>query len=119
VRAPSGGGFIEVDLTPHTFPGAMTEARWLQMRTRGLGKFPGYRRISLRPVQIHGASGAEWTFSWLEPHVGRVVARDYFFDLGTGSGSQSYALYGSAPVASWPQGARILDEALSTFQPLS
>ncbi|HEV2451938.1 MAG TPA: protein kinase [Streptosporangiaceae bacterium] len=118
IRSPSGGRFMEVDLTPQTYRPAMTEARWLQMRTRQEGKFPGYRRISIRPVSVHGTSGAEWTFTWLEPGVGRVVARDYLFNLNTDAGTQSYALYASAPLPTWPSAAPLQTEALTTFHPL-
>jgi tRNA A-37 threonylcarbamoyl transferase component Bud32 len=119
LRAPAGAGFMEVDLTPHTFPGPMTEARWLEARTRRQGKFPGYRPISIRPVEVLGSTGAVWSFSWLEAGVGRVVAEDYLLDLSTSGGSQSYAVYASAPIASWPPTAQILSEAIRTFQPLT
>ena len=117
LRAPSGPGFFEVDLTNQTFPKPMTEARWLEHKTRSQGKFPGYRRISLRPVQVAGSSGAVWSFSWAEHGVGRVVVQDYLFDLSTSGGIQSYALYASSPAAAWSQDAQTATEAISTFQP--
>jgi hypothetical protein len=60
-----------------------------------------------------------WSFTWQEPGVGRVFAQDYLFDLTTGDGSQSYAVYASAPAASWRQTAQILAEAIRTFRPLT
>jgi hypothetical protein len=119
LRAPAGAGFMEADLTQQSIANTMAEARWVERQARRQGKFPGYRRIALRPVQVLGTSGAVWSFSWQEAGVGRVVAQDYFFDLNTSGGSQSYALYGSAPLGSWPTGKQILSEALSTFQPVS
>ena len=60
-----------------------------------------------------------WSFSWQEPGVGRVFAQDYLFDLTTSGGSQSYAVYASAPAASWRQTVQMLAEATRTFQPLT
>ena len=119
VRDPGGAGFMEIDLTRHNLPGALAEAHWLEVRTIGQGKFPGYRRISIRPAQVAGSAGAVWSFSWQEPGVGRVFAQDYLFDLTTSGGSQSYAVYASAPAASWRQTVQMLAEATRTFQPLT
>jgi serine/threonine protein kinase len=119
VRDPAGAGFMEVDLTRHNLPGALAEARWLEARTISLGKLPGYRRISLRAAQVSGSAGAVWSFTWQEAGVGRVFAQDYLFDVATGSGSQSYAVYASAPAASWRQTVRMLAQAIRTFQPLT
>jgi hypothetical protein len=110
---------MEVDLTPQGGRGAMAQARWLQSRTLAQGKFPGYRRISLRPVRLLNSIAARWSFTWREPGAGRVFAQDYLFSLRSGGGSQSYAVYGSAPVASWRQTARFLAEAIRTFRPLT
>ena len=118
-RDPRGAAFMEVDLTTQTFPNPVNEARWLEVRTRHQGKFPGYRRLSLRPVPVAGANGAEWSFSWLESGTGRVVAQDYLFDSATASGRQSYAVYASSPVPSWPRISQKLAEAIGTFQPLT
>jgi eukaryotic-like serine/threonine-protein kinase len=118
LRDPQGTAFMEADLTTQTFANPMTEARWLEVRTRHQGKFPGYRRLSLRPVQVAGAAGAEWNFSWLERGAGRVVAQDYLFDVATANGRQSYAVYASSPVLSWPRTSQMLAEAINTFQPL-
>jgi len=118
-RDPQGAAFMEVDLTTQTFPNPVNEARWLEVRTRRQGKFPGYRRLSLSPVPVAGTNGAQWSFSWRDSGTGRVVAQDYLFDLGTANGTQSYAVYASSPVASWPRISQKLAEAISTFQPLT
>ncbi len=119
LRDPAGTSFMEVDLTRHNLPGALAQARWLEVRTISQGKFPGYRRISISPVRVSGSVGAVWSFTWQEPGVGRVFAQDYLFDLTTGDGSQSYAVYASAPAASWRQTAQMLAEAIRTFRPLT
>jgi eukaryotic-like serine/threonine-protein kinase len=120
VRNPSGSGFLEVDLTQHTKAGNLAQARWLQVESLRQDRFPGYRRISLRPATVLGSPGAVWTFSWTERGVGRVVAQDYLFSVtARGGTTQSYAVYGSAPAADWPRTATALREAISTFQPLS
>jgi tRNA A-37 threonylcarbamoyl transferase component Bud32 len=118
-RNPSGAEFMEVDLTPHTYAGVMAEARWLQAKTLSQNKFPGYRRISISPTSVAGSPAALWAFSWQEAGVGRVIVEDYLFDLPAGSGSQSYAVYASAPVAGWSPTVQALNEAIQTFQPLS
>ena len=118
LRASTGAAYLEIDLTPHTLPTAMAQARWLEARTLRQGKFPGYRRVAIRPVRVAGSTGATWSFTWQEADMGRVFAEDYLFDLATSSASQSYAVYASGPAASWRQTARILGEAIRTFQPL-
>jgi hypothetical protein len=120
VRNPSGSGFLEVDLTQHAKAGNLAQARWLQVESLRQHRFPGYRRISLRPATVLGSPGAVWTFSWTERGVGRVIAQDYLFSVtARGGTTQSYAVYGSAPTADWPQTATAIREAISTFQPLS
>jgi hypothetical protein len=118
LRAPTGAAYLEIDLTPHTLPTAMAQARWLEARTLRQGKFPGYRRVAIRPVRVAGSTGAAWSFTWQEADMGRVFAEDYLFDLTTSSASQSYAVYASGPATSWRQTARILGEAIRTFQSL-
>jgi hypothetical protein len=116
VKNPSGIGFMEVDLTAHTYANVMAEARWLQAKTLSENKFPGYRRIAIRPAQVAGSSGAVWAFSWMEQGAGRVVAQDYLFNLPVDGTTQSYAIYASAPRAYWSQTAQALNEAVQSFQ---
>lgn len=119
VRNPSGGGFLDVDLTQHTKASNLAQARWLEMESIRQDRFPGYRQIALRPATILGSPAALWTFSWMERGVGRVIAQDYLFSVTAAGGTQCYAVYGSAPAADWPQTSRALGEAISTFQPLT
>ena len=118
LRAPAGAAYLEIDLTPHTRPDAMAQARWLEARTLRQGKFPGYRRVAIRPVRVPGSTGAAWSFTWREAGVGRVFAADYLFDLATDGGTQPYAVYASGPVTSWRQTTRIIRAAIRTFHPL-
>ena len=84
LRDPAGTAFMEVDLTRQGGRGAMAQARWLQARTRAQGKFPGYRRISLRPVRMLNSIAARWSFTWREAGAGRVFVQDYLFTLTSG-----------------------------------
>jgi serine/threonine protein kinase len=118
LRAPAGAAYLEIDLTPHTVPDAIDEARWLEARTLRQGKFPGYRRVAIRPVRVAGSTGAAWSFTWQQADLGRVFAEDYLFDLAAGGGSQSYAVYASGPAASWQRTVQTLGEAIRTFRPL-
>jgi eukaryotic-like serine/threonine-protein kinase len=118
LRAPAGAAYMEIDLTRHTLPDPMAEARWLEARTLRQGKFPGYRRVAIRPVRVPGSTGAVWSFTWQKAGVGRVFAVDYLFDLATGGGPQSYAVYASGPATAWRQTTQILGEGIRTFRPL-
>jgi hypothetical protein len=117
LRDPSGTNFLEVDLSRQAFPDAVNEARWLQAKTLSQGKFPGYQRYSLGPVQVAGVSGALWSFSWQEQGAGRVFVQDYLFRLSTSGGSQYYALYASGPLTDYQQDLQIATEAVHSFQP--
>jgi tRNA A-37 threonylcarbamoyl transferase component Bud32 len=116
-RGTTGGNFLEVDLSKQAFPSPVTEAHWLQGKTLSQGKFPGYQRYSLGPVQVDGSSGALWSFNWQEQGVGRVFVQDYLFRLSTSGGSQAYALYVSGPIADYQQDVQIGNEAVQSFQP--
>jgi tRNA A-37 threonylcarbamoyl transferase component Bud32 len=117
LRDPSGTSFLEVDLSKQAFPNAVNEARWLQAKTLSQGKFPGYQRYSLGPVQVAGVSGALWSFSWQEQGAGRVFVQDYLFRLSTSGGSQYFALYASGPLTDYQQDLQIATEAVHSFQP--
>jgi serine/threonine protein kinase len=119
LRDPAGTGFMEIDLTRQSLALPLPEAYRLEAETVRQGKFPGYRRIAIRPVRVLGSAGAVWSFTWQERDVGRVFAEDYLFDLSIRGGMQSYAIYGSGLAGSWQQTARMLAEAIRTFQPLA
>ena len=81
VEAPGGTAFLQIDLTPHTFPNMIVEARYLAALTRRQAKFPGYadqmiRQINLRGgparVVVHLAGPVPRPDPGAGPHVRRV-----------------------------------------------
>lgn len=117
--APGGNPYLEVDLTPHTYTNMLVEARWLSALTLKQGRFPGYRGLGIRPVSIRGMSAAAWEFTWENPSVGRMRVLDLMFIANTSAGRQSYALYMTAPEASWNHYLPAFDEEMRTFKPQS
>src|SRR5579875_1677037 len=118
LTAAGGSEYLEVDLTPHTYPVMLTEAHWLAQQTQRQGKFPGYRVIGIRPARIRGADAAAWQFTWLEPGAGRVRVLDLMCIAHTSAGPQSYALYLSAPAPAWQRSLAAFDTELRTFRPV-
>ena len=112
----NGDRFLEVDLTSHTYPDMVQEARFIETESLAKGKFPGYKRAALKEVPVRGTSGAFWQFTW---NRDGVITRtdDIFFVEQTPNGAQSYAIYFRAPDSGWnskflPQ----FKKMLSTFQ---
>ncbi len=116
-RAPGGRTFLEIDLTPHTKADMIAEANYLVQITQQQHKFPGYRAVSIRRANIRGGSGAAWEFTWQDPAVGTIRALDLLVIASTRTGQQSYALYMSAPAATWNSHLAAFDEEMHTFQP--
>jgi eukaryotic-like serine/threonine-protein kinase len=116
-EAPGGSAFLQIDLTPHTFPDMVAEARYLAAVTQRQGKFPGYADQIIRAINLRGAAGAAWAFTWQEPSLGRVRALDLIYDASTPNGRQSYALYLSSPATAWTSNLGVFDEAMRTFRP--
>src|SRR5579862_4259026 len=113
LRDPSANANILIDLTPHTFPNDMVqEAQYI--KTNSLKRFPGYSQIGLQATNIRGTSGAYWKFTWDDQGVQQEVI-DLLFVLQTPAGSQSYALYMTAPEAMWTQLRPVFDEMAETF----
>lgn len=113
---PAGNINMLVDLTPHTYPNDMVaEAQYIE--TRSTPQFPGYQRIDLRALTIRRTAGSFWKFTWTDNGVTQE-ALDLLFVLNTSSGSQSYALYATAPASMWTQLEPVFDEELRTFAPL-
>jgi hypothetical protein len=110
--------YVEIDLTPHTFPNMLAEAHWLERRTQQQGTFPGYQRIAIRRTTTHGATAAAWQFAWQDPRIGQVEVRDVLFILNTSAGPQSYAVYMSAPAATWKTILPLFDEETRSFRPV-
>ena len=113
---PAGAGInMLVDLTPHTYPNMVQEARYIEAQSSP--KFPGYKRVDLEPLTIRHTPGSFWKFTWLDNGVPQT-ALDLLFVLNTASGPQSYALYATAPTSMWLQLQPVFDEELRTFAPL-
>jgi hypothetical protein len=95
--APSGAWFMKVDLTPHTYPDMVTEAQYIERQSAAKGKFPQYKRASLRAVPIRGTNGAFWQFTWVPSGSITTRSDDILFIKKTPAGWQSYAIYFRAP----------------------
>ncbi|HYB16411.1 MAG TPA: protein kinase [Streptosporangiaceae bacterium] len=108
---------ILIDLTPHTYPNDMLrEAEYIE--SQSIPHFPGYQRVDLRAWTIRGRSGSFWKFTWTNQGVSQE-ALDLLFVLRTSAGPQSYALYMTAPTASFGQLRSTFDEEVETFRPLT
>ena len=118
IEAPDGITFLQIDLTPHTFTNMIAEARYLSVRTRQQGHFPGYVGLGIRPAGIRGGDGAAWAFTWLDPSEGRLRVLDLLYIASTSAGPQSYALYLSSPATAWNSNLPAFDEAMRTFRPI-
>jgi len=117
-EAPGNVTFLQIDLTTHTKADMVAEANYLaQITTQQQHKFPGYRAVSIRRANIRGGSGAAWEFTWQNPAVGTMRSLDLLVIASTRTGQQSYALYMSAPAATWNRHLAAFDEETHTFQP--
>jgi eukaryotic-like serine/threonine-protein kinase len=118
LRDPAiSGANILIDLTPHTFPNDMLrEAEYIE--SQSIPHFPGYHRVDLRAWTIRGTPGSFWKFTWTDQGVSQE-ALDLLFVLRTSAGPQSYALYMTAPTASFAQLRSTFDEEVETFRPLT
>jgi hypothetical protein len=120
LRDPAAAAYVQVDLTPHTFPHNMVaEARYIRDNALAQGHFPGYRQLgSITAADIRGTRGAYWTFTWDDQGVTQEVL-DLLFVLPTPAGPQSYALYFTAPAGIWTSMHPVFDEQAETFAPLA
>ena len=116
-EAPGGLTFLQIDLSPHTKTNMLAEANYLAQLTRQQGRFPGYRDISISQADIRGGSGAAWEFTW-RSSAGTIRALDLLYIASTPAGQQSYALYMSAPAATWSSHLGAFDEETHTFRPV-
>jgi eukaryotic-like serine/threonine-protein kinase len=113
LRDPSANANILIDLTPHTYPNDMVrEAQYI--KANSLNRFPGYTQLGLQATNIRGTPGAFWKFTWDDQGVQQEVI-DLLFVLQTPAGSQSYALYMTAPAALWTSLRPVFDEMAETF----
>ena len=103
---------ILIDLTPHTYPDMVREAQYIEAQS--IPHFPGYKRVGLAAETIRGTPGSWWKFTWIKSGV-KQEAIDLLFVARTSAGSQSYALYMTAPAAKFDQMRPIFDEEVETF----
>jgi hypothetical protein len=104
-----------VDLTPHTYADMVQEARYIEAQS--IPRFPVYHRVDLKALNIRGAAGAFWKFTWNNHGVSQT-ALDLLFIANTPSGPQSYALYATAPSSQWDKLQPVFDEEVRSFAPL-
>ena len=118
LRDPAAANvYIQIDLTPHTFPNNMLrEAQYIKQQSLAKGSFPGYVQQGLAAIPIRGTAGSYWKFTWQDDGV-QQQAIDLLFVIPTSTGSQSYALYMSAPASTFGQFRPIFDEEVETFVP--
>jgi hypothetical protein len=108
-----------VDLTPHTFPDNMLrEALYIENHSLSANRFPGYQRLYLGRLTIRGQPGAYWKFKWDKAGV-EQEAIDLLYVAPTSAGSQSYALYMTAPASTWSQLQPVFDEMMETWNPMT
>ncbi len=103
---------ILIDLTPHTYPGMLREAQYIERQS--IPRFPGYQRVGLGAINIRGTAGSYWKFTWMKGGV-EQEAIDLLFVSQTSAGPQSYALYMTAPYKIFDQIRPIFDEEVETF----
>jgi len=106
---------VLIDLTPHTYPDMLREAQYIEAQS--IPRFPGYHRVGMAATQVRGTTGAWWKFTWNKKGV-QQEALDLLFVLHTPAGSQSYALYVTAPESKFDQMRPVFDEEAETFATL-
>jgi hypothetical protein len=117
--APNGVWYLQIELTPHTYPNDMVkEAHYIETHAIAEGKLPGYERLGIKAVPIHGWAGALWSFTWENSGIGTMHVDDLLFVGQTEDGSQSYAIYFTAPNRTWGSALKTYDRMLHTFETL-
>jgi hypothetical protein len=120
ITAPGGKQYLEVDLTRHAYNNMVKEAQYIQEQVLSKGSLPGYQRLSIRVVPIHGTTGASWDFTWMNLNNGPMRVNDQLFIESTKNGRQSYAIYYTAPIGVWSSAVKDdFDTMLKTFEPVS
>jgi hypothetical protein len=108
LRDPASSAFLLVDQT--TEPAGDPVADWRSQEKVVSRRLSSYRLIGIRPVTVGKWQGADWEFT--HGRSTHVLNRA----LVTGP-SQAYALYWSAPDASWSRSAAQFERVSATFQP--
>lgn len=114
---PDLNAYLLVDMTRHTYPDMLAEARYIERQSLAKGSFPGYQRIEMARINIRGRPGAYWKFQWNDNGTVQEVL-DLMYIADTSAGQQSYALYFTAPKAQWNALHVNFDPEAQTFAPL-
>jgi eukaryotic-like serine/threonine-protein kinase len=118
ITSPGGARYLEIDLTPHAREDMVHEAYYIQNQVTAKGLLPGYQLTSISAVPIRGTHGAFWSFTWVNLKNGLMQVDDQLFIEPTNNGSQSYAIYYTAPLDEWRGALKVFDEMLRTFEPV-
>jgi eukaryotic-like serine/threonine-protein kinase len=113
LRNPTINEFLLVDLTPHTYPANMLrEVRYI--KSNSASAHPGYLQLGLGRTDIRGWPGAYWKFSFDLNGVRQEVL-DLLWVADTSAGTQSYAMYFSAPASYWNTANPVFTEQARSF----
>ena len=109
--APSGGRFVRIDQRAQALPSAARA--WRQAEPGVADSLPGYRRIRIDPVPHPRWDVADWEFTW-QGGSGRI----HVLNRGIATETRGFAVYVSAPDATWDrQGQRLFDIVSRSFEP--
>jgi eukaryotic-like serine/threonine-protein kinase len=115
---PYLNAYVLVDLTPHTYPGDMVhEAQFIKRRSASA--HPGYKQAgAITSWTIRGAPGSYWKFTYDQGDVAQEVL-DMLWVGNTSAGNQSYAMYFTAPEATWAKMRAQFSTIAESFQALT
>jgi eukaryotic-like serine/threonine-protein kinase len=109
--APSGGRFVRIDQRAQALPSAARA--WREAEPGVAGSLPGYRRIRIDAVPHPRWDVADWEFTW-QGGSGRI----HVLNRGIATETRGFAVYVSAPDATWDrQGQRLFDVVSRSFEP--
>ena len=109
--APSGDRFVRIDQRAQALPSAA--GAWRQAEPGVADALPGYQRIRIDPVPHPRWNVADWEFTW-QGGSGRI----HVLNRGIATDTRGFAVYVSAPDATWDrQGQRLFDVVSRSFEP--
>ena len=109
--APSGDRFVRIDQRANALPSAA--GAWRQAEPGVADALPGYQRIRIDPVPHPRWNVADWEFTW-QGGSGRI----HVLNRGIATDTRGFAVYVSAPDATWDrQGQRLFDVVSRSFEP--